>query len=151
MGGKATKQIENLVLFIIVFLVLLGGWVYFVGGITSVAPPVKQYLSNANISSSLEEFRRYENTHARTNFRISDTTENENEYAIYAIVNIIRDKHNLEFHLKFEENKSDEKTIIAVTSVFDKSAHTGGYNIKYPEVKELVTVFEKLVWKEIAL
>lgn len=137
----STKKI-TLILFPIVLIGFIGAFIYFITGITSTSPPIKEYGYSGTANNLISSFQKYAMTNPDLTLRITDTTGNvSNGYAIFMTVRM----KDIEYRLKFEEDNSSAKckTMIKLVLAYDRSRNVGGYSKDAEGVDVLVDLFDK--------
>ena len=131
----------TLILFPIFLIGFIGAFIYFVTGITSTSPPIKEYGYSGSPDYLISSFQKYVVINRDLTLRITDTTGNANNG--YAIFMTLEMKY-IEYGLKFEEDNSSDKskTTIKLVSAYDKSRNVGGYSKDAEGVDQLVDIFE---------
>jgi len=122
-------------------------FVYFVSGVSSTYPPIKQYIYSGTTDQLIVGIRKYTSTNLGVTFTITDTTGNkENGYATY--MNI--ETKNVEYSLKCEEQNSDgnlSKTIVSLVFAYDRAKNVGGYSKQAKGIGALTDKFDLNVLK----
>ena len=139
------KTILLLLLIGLSILIFIGVLGYFTSGVSSVTPPIKQYQYIGTVDELISGFKKYSETHANLTFNITDTVGNQdNGYAYYMTIALMKDKHNITYRLKCEQNKGDKtaRTNVDLVLAFDETNKTGGYQKKSKGVEPLVNNFD---------
>ena len=136
--------------FIIIGLVLasiIGTCIYFVAGVSSTFPPIKEYEFSGSVDQLLAGIREYTILNPNAKLTITDTTGGkENGYGIYMDVELKKDTSLLLYNLeceKIDQNNNPPKTLIKLIGAFNKHNYkVGGYGIKGIGVKGMIDDFE---------
>ncbi len=130
----------------VIAALVIGGFIYFVAGVSSVSPPIKQYQYLGTVNQLLSGIQGYASTNPDVNFKITDTVgSRDTGYGIYMDVAIKKNGHDITYHLMCEKNEDNStivKTEIHLVLAFDETDKTGGYQLNGKGVKPLVDSFD---------
>jgi hypothetical protein len=139
-------RIKIIVQIVIALLIVVGIFIYFVSGISSVYPAIKQYEFNGDMKQFENKLDMLTSQNKKVSFSITDTTGNkDNGYAYYYMLNF----DNNEYDLKCEEKEfpNSIKAEISIVGAHNFNKRLGGYRIGDDGVKDLVNVFDEEIIK----
>jgi hypothetical protein len=126
----------------IVLLGLISVWIYFVGGVSAVYPPIKKYEYVGTTNQLLLDIQQNNLSNTSIVSHITDTVgTKENGYAFYMSIEIKNNEMNVLYDIKCQE-ENGEKTEIKLVSVNDRTNNIVGYQLEDKGVKALVKKFE---------
>ena len=132
---------------ILAFIIVIGGFVYFVAGVSATSAPIKKYQYSGSMSQLITGLRKYASNNPAISFRITDTTGSRADgYAIYTAIEATKNLHQLEYHLRCEESDNNSEattTKIALVFAYDATNNSGGYQKNGRGVNVLVDRFDE--------
>lgn len=129
----------------VIAALVIGGFIYFVAGVSSVTPPIKKYQYLGSVNQLLSGIQGYASTNPNVTFKITDTVgSRSNGYGIYMTIGMKKNGHDITYRLMCEgdDNNSIVKTKVHLILAFDETAKTGGYQLNGKGIKPLVDDFE---------
>lgn len=135
-----------LLIFALAVILVVGGIVYFVSGITEVSPVVKKYEFVGNINELILGIRQFADGNPQVVFSMGDTA-GYGKLRLRGLmkVEIKNGGTAIEYDLacqKSQDNNGSSVVDIDITGVYDKLNHIGGYTSGIKEVEPLIQVFE---------
>jgi hypothetical protein len=127
----------------------IGGFVYFVSGVSSTFPPIKQYEFNGNVKQLITGIKSFVSRNSSMKFYLTDTTGNENNgYAYYATLRI---NDSLEYNLKFEDQDDNILKIdVALIFAYNNINNKGGYSDKAQGIGSIINNFNNCFIKPLS-
>jgi hypothetical protein len=139
-------RIKNIAPITVALLIVAGIFIYFVSGISSVYPAIKQYEFNGGIRQFNNKLVLFTSQNKKVSFSIDDTTGNKNSsYAYYYSVNF--DKNEYDLRCEEKDFPNSIKTEISIVGAHNFRRRMGGYRIDHDGVKNLVDVFDEEIIK----
>ncbi len=130
----------------IIAALIIGGFIYFVAGVSSTYPPIRKYEYLGSFNQFITEIRNYTSINPGVEFKITDTVgSKDNGYATYLIIEMKTNQGNIEYGLKCEEYNSKDnpnKTIISLVEAYNKTRIIGGYSKEAKGIEPLVNNFD---------
>ncbi|NEU07779.1 hypothetical protein GZH53_05600 [Flavihumibacter sp. R14] len=142
-----SKRLRNIYFAILglAFLTFIGLLIYFVGGISSVYPPIQKYEYSGNVTKLVQGIKDYVLADTSVTYEITDAVgNNDHGYAIFMTIKLTSNSKDLLYDLKIQDDNNindGTKSEIALVGAHNLSNTTGGYRIVDPEVKALVDNF----------
>lgn len=134
---------KGIIIAVIVALVI-GGFIYFVAGVSSTSAPIKRYEYSGSINQFVTAIKNYASTNPNVSVKITDTVgDRKADYGIYISIDMKINKDSISYNLECEKSDgATNKTTIQLVEAYNKTRITGGYIKDAKGVKPLVDDFE---------
>jgi hypothetical protein len=127
---------------ILFFICLFGGCLYFVGGVSATFPPIRTYNYQGSPAQLVAGIKNLSHSDTGVSYEITSTVGSADiGLATYMTVMFKTTKRNIEYELKYESE--DSHTKIGLIKAYDQEHNIGGYGIKATGMNEILKVFEK--------
>ncbi|MBV8388748.1 MAG: hypothetical protein JO080_03000 [Mucilaginibacter sp.] len=135
---------RRIILIGLVLIILIGGFAYFVGGVSATSPPIKKYGYTGTVGQFERKFNHYVSLHSdlkcefsrRDSMRYDDGSRD-------LIIELTRNGNAIEYSLVCD-NDSDKvvSAELKLVEAYNKTTIKGGYSSKADGVNELVAYLE---------
>lgn len=143
----------TLIAIVIAGISIIGGFIYFVGGVSSTYPPIRKYEYKGGLDQFITSIHDYASTTPTVQYEITDTVgSKDNGYATYIHIEVRNTPSDIEFELKCEEDKHSgiqTKTAISLVGAYDKTKNIGSYSKDAKDADILAKQFELTVLKRL--
>lgn len=126
----------------IALLFVIGMFIYFTSGVSSLYPPIKEYEYSGNMNQLISGIQDFTSRNSNIIFTITDTVgSSDYKYGLYFEIRIKDNNRNISYELKYENNNR-KLSKIKLIGAHDETNKRGGYKINEPEVKALLNYFD---------
>jgi len=140
-----TKGIKVTVL-ALAFLTVIGGFIYFVSGFTSVYPPIATYSYSGHVDSLISGIQAYSKKNPTVSFKDPDTVGSSRvPFPFYSDLGIHNPDRSVVYNLKFDPIDGSDRTkgtFVYIIGAHDYQHKIGGYTINDTGVRDMLKHFE---------
>jgi hypothetical protein len=136
----------GIIVLVLAFFTVVGGFIYFVSGISSVSPPIATYSYAGRIEGLVSGIQEYGSTNQTISFKVTDSVGTDSDtYALYVNIGIKNQDRNVMYNLSFKPIDGSDRTkgtLVLFIGAHDLTRKIGGYSINDNEVRDMLNYFE---------
>jgi hypothetical protein len=134
---------KGIIIAVIVVLVI-GGFIYFVSGITSGNSVIKKYSYSGSVDEFISHVKDLSLKDAAIVTKITDTTGTlEKGYTYYISIELKSKGNDVLYSIACESSRNvASETTIELVMAYDKINNIGGYSLEAKGIEPLVNIFD---------
>lgn len=135
---------KKIIIITTIAAIVIGGFIYFVGGITSGSSVIKTYSYAGDVKELINHIKSFSRQNSTVFSSVTDTTGTPKKgFTFYINIELKNSRHDILYSIACASSKGKAlETKIELVMAYDKINKVGGYSEKAKDIKPLINIFD---------